>query len=102
MARLIKVAAVNELSPGQGKSVQVDGKDIALFNVNGTYHVIDAVCPHEDGPLHQGEVEGDTIICPWHGYDFSVMTGECSVDPNLRVLTFVAKIQGNDVFIEMA
>jgi nitrite reductase/ring-hydroxylating ferredoxin subunit len=102
MARLIKVAEANELSPGQGKLVQVNGKDIALFNVNGIYYAMSAVCPHEDGPLHEGEVDGDTIICPWHGYDFSVKTGECSVDPDLRVLTFVVKIQGNDVFIEVA
>jgi len=102
MARRVKVAEGNELPPGQGKLVQVDGKDIALFNVNGTYRAMAAVCPHEDGPLHEGEVDGDTIVCPWHGYDFSVKTGECSVDPELRALIYVVKTEGNDVFIEVA
>jgi nitrite reductase/ring-hydroxylating ferredoxin subunit len=102
MARPIKVAAVNELSPGQGKLVQVDGNNIALFNVNGTYHAMGAVCPHEDGPLHEGEVDGDTIIYPWHGYDFNVKTGECPLDSELRVLTYVVKTERNDVFIEVA
>jgi len=102
MARLVKVAETNELSPGQGKLVQVEGNDIALFNVNGTYHAMDAVCPHEDGPLHEGELDGDTIICPWHGYEFSVKTGECSVDPELRARIYVVKTEANDVFIELA
>jgi nitrite reductase/ring-hydroxylating ferredoxin subunit len=102
MARLIKVAEANELPPGQGKLVQVDGRDIALFSVNGTYCAMDAVCPHEAGPLYEGEVDGDTIVCPWRGYDFSVKTGECSVDPDLRVMTYIVKTEGNDVLIEMA
>ncbi len=102
MARLVKVAEANELSPGQGKLVQVEGNDIALFNVDGTYHAMGAVCPHEDGPLHEGEVDGDPIICPWHGYDFSLKTGECSVDPELRVQSYVVKTEGNHVFIEVA
>ena len=102
MARLVKLAEANELSPDQGKLVQVEGNDIALFNVNGTYHAMGAVCPHEDGPLHEGEVDGDTIICPWHGYDFNVKTGECPVDSELRVLTYVVKTERNDVFIEVA
>ncbi len=102
MARLIKAAEVNDLTPGQGKLVQVGGLDIALFNVNGTYYAMGAVCPHEDGPLHEGVVDGETIICPWHGYDFNVKTGECSLDSELRVTTFVVTSEGNDLFIEVA
>ncbi len=102
MARMVKVAEVTELAPGQGKLVQVDEQDIALFNVDGTYYATGAVCPHEEGPLHEGEVDGDTIVCPWHGYDFNVKTGECSVIPELRVKTFVVMTEGNDLFIEMA
>lgn len=102
MARRVKVAQVGELSPGQGKLVQVDGNDIALFNVNGTFHAVGAACPHEEGPLHEGEVDGETIVCPWHGYDFDVKTGQCSVDSELRVPTYTVKTEGSDVFIEMA
>ncbi len=102
MARRVKVAQVGELSPGQGKRVQVEGNDIALFNVNGTFHAVGAVCPHEEGPLYEGEVEGESIVCPWHGYDFDVRSGQCSVDSELRVPTYVVRTEGDDVFIEMA
>ena len=102
MARLIKVANADELASGQGKLIQVDGRDIALFNVNGTYCAMDAVCPHEGGPLHEGEVDGDRIVCPWHAYDFSVKTGTCSLDPELQVGVYTVKAMGTDLFIEMA
>jgi nitrite reductase/ring-hydroxylating ferredoxin subunit len=102
MARLIKVGTVNDLTSGQGKLVEIDGQPIALFNVNGTYHAMGAVCPHEDGPLHEGVVDGETIICPWHGYDFHVKTGECSLDSELRATTFVVTTEGNDLFIQVA
>ena len=92
---------MNELPSGQGTLIQVDGRDIALFNVNGTYCAMDAVCPHEEGPLHEREEDGDTIVCPWHGYDFSMKTGECSLDPELRVMTYIVKTKGNDILIEM-
>jgi nitrite reductase/ring-hydroxylating ferredoxin subunit len=102
MPRLIKVATLGELSPGQGKLVQVEGEQIALFNVKGTFHALGAVCPHEGGPLHEGEVEGDSIVCPWHAFDFKVTTGESSVDPDMRVPIYVVEIRGTDVCIEMA
>jgi nitrite reductase/ring-hydroxylating ferredoxin subunit len=102
MPRLIKVATLGELSPGQGKLVSVDGEQIALFNVDGTYYALGAVCPHEGGPLHEGVVEGNCIICPWHAFDFTVTTGQSSTDPDLRVPMYVVATQGTDIFIEMA
>jgi nitrite reductase/ring-hydroxylating ferredoxin subunit len=49
-----------------------------------------------------GEVDDGMIICPWHSFDFNVKTGECSVDPDLRVVTYIVKTQGDDLFIEVA
>jgi nitrite reductase (NADH) small subunit len=102
MGRLVKVGEVNELESGQGKLVQVDGQDIALFNVGGTHYAMGAGCPHEEGPLHEGEMDGETVICPWHGYDFDLRTGECSVDSELRVMTYAVKIHEDNLFIEVA
>ncbi len=102
MARLIKVAEADELAPGQGKLVQVEGRDVALFNVAGTYQAMDAVCPHEGGPLNEGELEGSTIVCPWHGYDFDVGTGTCSIDADLQARIYPVKAVGQDICIEVA
>ena len=102
MARLIKVAELADLTPGDGKVVQVDGLRIVLFNADGRYYALEAACPHEGGPLADGVIQGLRVICPWHGYDFHLKTGDCGVDPNLRILTYPVKVQGEDLLIEMA
>ena len=93
---------VDDLAEGDVKVVQVNGQRIALFNVGGPYYALEASCPHEGGPLADGIVEGVRVICPWHGYDFHLKTGECGIDPDLRALTYPVKIQGEDLLIEMA
>jgi nitrite reductase/ring-hydroxylating ferredoxin subunit len=101
MGKFVKVAETRDLASGQGKLVEVDGQPIALFNVNGAFYALGAVCPHEGGPLQDGDLDDDTVICPWHGFDYNLKTGECLMDPALHVATFVVKTQGNDVFIEV-
>ena len=102
MARFVKVGRVGDLAEGEVKVVQVNGQRIALFHVGGRYYALEASCPHEGGPLADGVVEGVRVICPWHGYDFHLRTGECGIDPDLRALTYPVKIQGEDLLIEMA
>jgi nitrite reductase/ring-hydroxylating ferredoxin subunit len=102
MAKFVKVGRVSDLAEGEVKVVQVNGQRIALFHIGGRYYALEAACPHEGGPLADGIVEGVRVICPWHGYDFHLKTGECGIDPDLRALTYPVKIQGEDLLIEMA
>ena len=67
MPEYVKVAQASELEPNLGKLVEVQGKKIALFNVDGKFHAIDNTCTHRGGPLSEGELEGDEVTCPWHG-----------------------------------
>lgn len=101
MGRRIRVAALDELEPGRGKLVQVEGQNIALFKVDGSVYAISAICPHEGGPLEEGEVEGETVICPWHAYDFNLETGECEVTSDLRAETFPVSVEAGEVFVEL-
>lgn len=71
----VKVATVQEVPPGQAKQVQVSGKTLAVFNINGTFHVLDDTCPHRGGPLWEGELQGQEVTCPWHGARFDVTSG---------------------------
>ena len=102
MAKFVKVGRVSDLADGQFKVVQVDGQRIVLFRVGDRHYAMDASCPHEGGPLADGAIEGLRIVCPWHGYDFHLKTGECGMDPDLRALTYPVKIQGEDLLIEVA
>ena len=66
MAEFVKVAIMNEIAPGQARLVNIKGKEIALFNIEGTFFALENACPHEEGPLAEGEIEGHEVTCPWH------------------------------------
>ena len=72
----VKVAEVGELKPGEMKLVEAGDKRILLVNVRGEYHAVEEVCPHAEGPLSEGMLEGEEVECPWHGRRFNVRTGE--------------------------
>ena len=78
MSTLHQIAQKKDLEPGQGLSVEVEDKKIALFNIDGSYYAIDDTCTHRGGPLSEGSVEGTVVTCPWHGARFDVTSGEVS------------------------
>lgn len=67
MVEYVKVAQASELEPNHGKLVEVQGKKIAVFNVDGKFHAIDNTCTHRGGPLSEGELErdGGHLPLPW-------------------------------------
>lgn len=96
----IKVFSKSELPPGQSRIVEIDGKKIAVFNVDGEYFAIGNVCPHRGGSLGDGSVDGKTVTCPLHAWKFDIATGNSTLFPNIGVPKYAVKIMGNDVFIE--
>jgi nitrite reductase/ring-hydroxylating ferredoxin subunit len=97
----VKVAGVNELKPGEGKMVAANGLEIALFNVNGTFHAIENTCSHRGGPLGEGMLDGDIVTCPWHGWRYDVKTGISVVMPSISVRSFEVKVEGEDVLVNI-
>ncbi len=98
MSTFVKACAASEVAPGTGKLVTVAGKEIALFNVDGTFHAIDNECPHRGGPLSEGEIEGCIVTCPWHAWQFDMTTGE-SITDDSKVERYEARREGDDVLI---
>jgi nitrite reductase/ring-hydroxylating ferredoxin subunit len=102
MARFVKVATTGELAPGQAKKVELEGKTIALFNLEGSYHAIDDTCPHRGGPLSQGLIEGEVVTCPWHGSKFQIKTGEVLTPPaRTGVSSYPVRVEGSDIEVEL-
>jgi nitrite reductase/ring-hydroxylating ferredoxin subunit len=100
MATFMTVARTDELTPGQGKLVEVNQQRIALFNVGGRYYAVDDICPHRGGPLSEGELEGTTVACPWHGATFDVATGEVTRSPAaVGVATYAVRVEGEAIAI---
>ena len=96
-----KVAKRSEIAPGTTRRVVVDGAEILICNVGGNLYAIEDVCTHDGGPLDQGELEGETVVCPRHGATFDVRTGDALTLPAVvPLMTFPISVEGDDVFVD--
>jgi nitrite reductase/ring-hydroxylating ferredoxin subunit len=96
----VRVAAVSEVQPGWVKEVRVDGQTYAICNSGGEIHALDGSCPCTGGPLGQGALREDLLVCPWHGWRFDCRTGVSAYDPNITVAKFAVRISGDDILLE--
>ena len=101
MADFVKVAKTSEIPAGQGKCVEVEGRRLAIFNVDGSYYAIDDVCQHQGGPLGEGELNGKIVTCPWHGWEYDVTNGINTFDTELKQEQFQVKVDGNDILVAL-
>ena len=100
MPDFIKVATTSQLAPGQRVLVEYEGTPVGLFNIDGEFYAIQDVCTHDGGPLAEGELDGDIIICPRHGARFNVKTGAERTLPAYRpVPAYLVKIEEGDILI---
>jgi nitrite reductase/ring-hydroxylating ferredoxin subunit len=98
----VKVAEISEVPEGRGTLIDWRGQTIALFNAGGgRIHATSPLCPHEDGPLGDGWLEGGAVVCPWHGFDFDLATGECRVDRDLAISIYRARVSGTSVEVDL-
>ena len=98
----VKVATTDEVEPGKPKLVEVNGRKVALFNLDGTFYAIDDFCTHRGAPLSEGEVMGTDVQCPWHGAMFNITTGEASGPPaDTGVDTFNVRVEGSNIEVEV-
>lgn len=102
MSDYVRVLHVDELPPGQCREVQVEGKAVALYNVDGTFYATTNSCVHRGGPLGQGMLEGAVVMCPWHAWTFDVRTGENTANGALKVATYAVKVEDGQVFVSTA
>jgi nitrite reductase (NADH) small subunit len=99
MSRFVKMATLPELPPGAATEVEFEGRVYAIFNVDGQISAIDGICPHQGGPLADGALEGTTVTCPWHGWQFDVRTGKTPLGPKIKQAVYEVKIEGQDVMV---
>ena len=113
------VAKASELTDGDRRIV-VDGKkEIGVFFKDGTYYAYSNYCVHAGGPAcegllinkvvdvigpdktYQGQTFSDELhfVCPWHGYEYDIKTGECVGDRRLKLRKFDVVRRGEDIFV---
>ncbi|MCZ6572266.1 MAG: non-heme iron oxygenase ferredoxin subunit [Planctomycetota bacterium] len=97
-----KVGTTADLAPGAVKTVEVEGRTLALFRLGDRYYALDNKCTHWDGPLGEGFVEGDSITCPWHGAQFQIETGVvCRAPARRDVRRYPVRVEGSDLLVDL-
>jgi 3-phenylpropionate/trans-cinnamate dioxygenase ferredoxin subunit len=116
MAKYV-VGMVEEIPPGARKVLEVAGRSIGVFNIGGDFYALRNSCPHQGGPLCQGQLtgfvmarvpseysytrQGEILRCPWHGWEFDVKTGQSWFDPQqTRVRAYTVTVES--VAVEQA
>ncbi|MCU1296009.1 MAG: Rieske (2Fe-2S) oxidoreductase [Acidobacteriaceae bacterium] len=102
MSGLVKLTIQSELPPeGEAKEFTCGDKVICVANVNGEITAMDNVCLHRGGPLGQGVIEGNKVVCPWHGWQFDPKTGEATHNPKARLVVYDLEIKDGEVMIRL-
>lgn len=113
------VGRASEIPPGTHTIVEVNRQTIGIYNVDGAFHALLNVCPHQFGPLCEGKVggemvsnagtgwkfelrrEGEVVICPWHGLEFDLKTGFCLATKDFRVRRFDVEVVDDEVRLNL-
>lgn len=114
------VGTTDELEPGARLLVQIDGREIAVFNVEGSYSAYLNWCPHQAGPICEGATGGSTrasfdrdtleyeldwvaegrvIRCPWHSWEFDLETGESLHDSRISLPSYPVRVEDDLVVV---
>jgi len=115
VSRSVIVDEADEFPPGTHKVVEIEGRQIGIFNIDGSLYGLPNICPHQIGPLCEGRVsgtlvasketewrrqwayEGEIITCPWHGLEFHVPTGQCLAYKHIKLRRYAVDIVNGKV-----
>jgi naphthalene 1,2-dioxygenase ferredoxin component len=103
MSSWVKVAAASAIAEGEALGVEVQGRHIALYNVDGRFFATDNVCTHAFALLSDGYLDGNEIECPIHAGRFNVCTGKAMGAPvttDLKI--YPVRLEGDDLMVEIA
>ena len=99
----IRVTRVENIPLREGRSVRIGDDEIAIFNLrDDRYVAVDNACPHRGGPLCDGIVSGDAVVCPLHGWKISLETGNVmKPDVCVRVETYPVSVRDGVVCVQI-
>jgi thiamine pyrophosphate-dependent acetolactate synthase large subunit-like protein/nitrite reductase/ring-hydroxylating ferredoxin subunit len=93
------VLNVSDLPEGRVKNVYAGKKSLAITHYEGKFTALDNSCPHQGGPLGEGQIENGWLRCPWHGYDYHPCTGKPPQGFDDDVDTFPVDIRENGIYV---
>lgn len=98
----VKICKITDLKENKGYRFEIDEEnEIAVFKIGKEIFAVDNICPHNHtSKIFQGELEDMHVICPVHGYKFSLYTGKQPLESGCRLRTFEIKISGDSLFVK--
>jgi len=97
----IRITHAENIPLREGRSVRIGDDEIAIFNLGDRYVAVDNSCPHRGGPLCDGIVTGDAVVCPLHGWKISLDTGEVlKPDVCVKVGTYPVSVEDGVISVQ--
>ncbi|SFU09328.1 non-heme iron oxygenase ferredoxin subunit [Paraburkholderia aspalathi] len=98
----IKAICTADIAAGECQGVELNGIEIAIYNVDGRFHATSNICTHQKAYLTEGYLDGEFIECPLHQGRFNVVTGDADGAPVTQpVRVFPIVVEGTDVLIDV-
>lgn len=99
----VRAAKLGSVPAGAVAELDVAGKTVAVVNVAGKLFALSGVCLHEGGPLGEGALNGNFLICPWHAWEYDVTTGKVvgSAAEADGVACYPVEVRGEDIFVDV-
>lgn len=102
MSDFIAIAKTVEVPAGTVRRFSVDGRKIAVYHLEKGFFASDNTCPHRGGPLAEGDIIGDEIVCPTHCWSFNIITGKGPVDDDdVALLLHQVRVEGDTIFVKL-
>ena len=96
----VALCTLDELPVGLGRAFEVGGTPLAVFRTrDGTVFTTAGFCPHKNGPLADGMLAGDQVVCPYHGFRYDRATGVCDQPNVCAIQTYPTDVDGDAVFV---
>ena len=120
MSTEVYAGRVTDFEDGRRALVEVDGREVFVFERDGRFHAFENVCRHMGGPVGEGVLIGKVeailddenrhlgdrfstseihIVCPWHGWEYDIETGICAADRRIRLRRFEATTRAGEVYV---
>jgi len=115
------VGPVSEFPEGSHRVVDIGGRQIGVFNIRGSFHALPNICPHQTGPVCEAKrvvgtllatektnwdpewvKDGEVLVCPWHGLEYHIPTGQCLAFPNIKLRRYDVGVEDDQVIIRLS
>ena len=97
----VVVAQTAEIPNGERKIIQVDDLSIGVFHHQGNWYAVRNSCLHRGGPVATGSLRGDTLTCPWHGFQYNLTNGELLTDPKARLEMYPVELRDGEIHLQI-